>query len=324
MFERYTEKARRTIFFGRYEASQLGSPYIESEHLLLGLLRENKALTHTFSDSQGAVESIRRQVEQQSVIRERMSTSVHLPLSQECKRILAYALEEADKFSHKHIGTEHLFLGVLREYDCLAAKLLRERGVSLEKARKHLGNNPSEQASRSPNSPGLPAGYTAHKLLYNSQAETLILELRAGSRLFLPTRLFTRQKDKKAYEQIGNPTEDVFYESPVTCGSLPIVMFNCSKRGETSVDWEGVYSFNLETKELKLCVSPEKMHLAKAHGRLWIREIVSLSEDGGVLYVNMGVETKVSGGGAIHYSLAKVDLSDQQVTLMSLLLDIHF
>ena len=44
MFERYTEKARRVIFFARYEASQFGSPYIETEHLLLGLLREDKAL----------------------------------------------------------------------------------------------------------------------------------------------------------------------------------------------------------------------------------------------------------------------------------------
>jgi ATP-dependent Clp protease ATP-binding subunit ClpC len=48
MFERYTEKAKRTIFFARYEASQFGSPYIETEHLLLGLLREDKALTHRF------------------------------------------------------------------------------------------------------------------------------------------------------------------------------------------------------------------------------------------------------------------------------------
>jgi ATP-dependent Clp protease ATP-binding subunit ClpC len=48
MFERYTEKARRIIFFGRYEASRFGSPYIETEHLLLGLLREDKALANRF------------------------------------------------------------------------------------------------------------------------------------------------------------------------------------------------------------------------------------------------------------------------------------
>jgi len=60
MFERYTEKARRVIFFARYEASQFGSPYIETEHLLLGLLREDKALTNRFLRSHASVESIRK------------------------------------------------------------------------------------------------------------------------------------------------------------------------------------------------------------------------------------------------------------------------
>ena len=63
MFERYTEKARRTIFFGRFEACQLGSSYIETEHLLLGLLREDKPLIHRFLRAAGVVESIRKQIE---------------------------------------------------------------------------------------------------------------------------------------------------------------------------------------------------------------------------------------------------------------------
>src|ERR671924_1885726 len=62
MFERYTEKARRVIFFARYEASQFGSPYIETEHLLLGLLREDKALTNRFLRSHASVESIRKHI----------------------------------------------------------------------------------------------------------------------------------------------------------------------------------------------------------------------------------------------------------------------
>ena len=60
MFERYTEKARRVIFFARYEASQFGSPYIETEHLLLGLLREDKQLANRFLRSHAAVDSIRK------------------------------------------------------------------------------------------------------------------------------------------------------------------------------------------------------------------------------------------------------------------------
>jgi len=131
MFERYTEKARRVIFFARYEATQFGSPYIETEHLLLGLLREDKALTNRFLRSHSSIESIRKQIEGRTTIREKVSTSVDLPLSQECKRVLAYAAEEAERLSHKHIGTEHLLLGLLREEKSFAAEILHERGLRL-------------------------------------------------------------------------------------------------------------------------------------------------------------------------------------------------
>jgi ATP-dependent Clp protease ATP-binding subunit ClpC len=146
MFERYTEKARRVIFFARYEASQFGSPYIETEHLLLGLLREDKALTNRFLRSHASVESIRKQIEQRTVIREKVSTSVDLPLSNECKRVLAYAAEEAERLSHKHIGTEHLLLGLLREEKCFAAEILTERGLRLPAIREELQRTTQEKA----------------------------------------------------------------------------------------------------------------------------------------------------------------------------------
>ncbi len=79
MFERYTEKARRVIFFARYEASQFGSPCIETEHLLLGLLREDKALANRFLRSSASVDSIRKQIEAHTTQREKVSTSVDLP-----------------------------------------------------------------------------------------------------------------------------------------------------------------------------------------------------------------------------------------------------
>src|ERR1051325_11237420 len=121
MFERYTEKARRTIFFGRYEASQFGSPYIETEHLLLGLLREDKSLAQRFFHSHADVESIRKQIEAHTVAAEKVSTSVDLPLSHECRRVLAYGAEEAQRLRHEHIDTAHLLLGLLREEKCFAA-----------------------------------------------------------------------------------------------------------------------------------------------------------------------------------------------------------
>lgn len=149
MFERYTEKARRVIFFARYEASQFGSPYIETEHLLLGLLREDKALANRFLRSQAAIESIRKQIEAQTTVREKVSTSVELPLSHECKRVLAYAAEEAERLNHKHIGTEHLLLGLLREEKSFAAEILHERGLRLTSVREEVNRSTSEKTSGS-------------------------------------------------------------------------------------------------------------------------------------------------------------------------------
>jgi len=146
VFERYTEKARRVIFFARYEASQYGSPYIETEHLLLGLMREDKALANRFLRSHGSIESIRKEIEQRITIRERISTSVEVPLSQESKRILNFATEEAERLGHRHVGTEHLLLGILREEKCFGAEILQERGLRLSTLREELARSAGEKA----------------------------------------------------------------------------------------------------------------------------------------------------------------------------------
>ncbi len=149
MFEKYTEKARRVIFFARYEASQFGQPYIETEHLLLGLLREDKAFTTRFlRASHASVGLIRRQVEAHTTIRESISTSVDLPLSNESKRVLSYAGEEAQELGHKHVGTEHLLLGLLREEKCFAAQILHERGLRLYATREEIAKTPEQPTAR--------------------------------------------------------------------------------------------------------------------------------------------------------------------------------
>jgi hypothetical protein len=138
MFERYTERARRVIFFARCEASQFGSTTIETEHLLLGLIREDKNLTNRFLRNHSSIESIRKEIEGRTTIRERVSTSIDLPLSNECKRILAYAAEEAQRLNHRHIGTEHLLLGILREEKCVGAEILHQAGLRLNAIREDL------------------------------------------------------------------------------------------------------------------------------------------------------------------------------------------
>ena len=135
MFERYAEKARRVIFFSRYEASQLGSLYIESEHLLLGYLRENK-ITKFPSTQALTADSIRQQIETQTRKRETLLTSVDLPMS----------------------------------------------------------------------------------------------------------RLFVRHKDGSHYEPVGTPSDDVSYESPVTCERHPVLIFN-------SVKWA---NFIFESRDRKV------------------------------------------------------------------------
>ncbi len=139
MFERYTERARRVLFFARYEASQLGSVSIETEHLLLGLIREGKGLTsRIFQQTQVQLDSIRREIEGRTVLREKVSTSVEIPFSAETKRVLQFAAEEADRLMHNYVGTEHLLLGILREERSLAAAILMERGMRLSTVREDI------------------------------------------------------------------------------------------------------------------------------------------------------------------------------------------
>jgi uncharacterized protein (TIGR02246 family) len=140
MFERYTEKARRTIFFARYEASQYGSPTIETEHLLLGLLREDRAIALRLMKPFASVQAIRTEIEGRITRGTPISTSVEVPLSAECKRILCRASEEAERLAHNHVGTEHLLLGILGEQDCLAAQALKNRGLNLAKLREEIGS----------------------------------------------------------------------------------------------------------------------------------------------------------------------------------------
>jgi ATP-dependent Clp protease ATP-binding subunit ClpC len=98
MFERYTERARRVIFFARYEASVFGSSSIDTEHLLLGLLREGGGLAgRTLQRSQVSYRDVQKEVEARRLPGEPVSTAVDIPLSPEARRALANAAEEAER-----------------------------------------------------------------------------------------------------------------------------------------------------------------------------------------------------------------------------------
>lgn len=140
MFERYNEKARRVIFFARYEASQYGNRQIETEHLLLGLAREDRSLIARVGNGGVTAEMIRSEVEKFITIGKRISTSVEVPLSPDSKKILTAASEEAERYEDRFVGTKHLLLAMLSVENCHAARILAGRGVTKEAVRQIIAS----------------------------------------------------------------------------------------------------------------------------------------------------------------------------------------
>src|SRR6266850_4246441 len=101
MFERYTERARRVLFFARYEAGRAGSPAVEPEHLLLALIREGKGLSaRIFERARVSPDDVRRAIESQTTRWEATSSGDDLPLSASTKQALELAAQESDRLLH--------------------------------------------------------------------------------------------------------------------------------------------------------------------------------------------------------------------------------
>ncbi len=138
MFERYKEIERRVIFSSRRKAHHVGSLVIDTEHLLLGLLATDMGLARRFLGSPWRRRHSGERLNKTDRIRKPIHGPVDLPLSSISKRVLRYAVEEADMLSSKHISSEHLLLGMLREENCFAAEFLHEHGVRLASTREEL------------------------------------------------------------------------------------------------------------------------------------------------------------------------------------------
>lgn len=140
MFERYTEGARRVLFFARYEVSRLGSRSIEPEHLLLGLTREpHRGLAgQLFSRAHVSLQGVCTEIERGIVIGQRIPTSVEVPFSKPTKQILEWAASEADRLKSAAIDTEHLLLGILRNEQTRAASILMRLGMNLRTVREDV------------------------------------------------------------------------------------------------------------------------------------------------------------------------------------------
>jgi len=136
MFNRFTERARRVIVLARQEAGRLNHDYIGVEHLLLGLIKMGEGLAVDILRGLGIdLDSLRLEVEK--IIKSGPSTLTvgDLPFTPRSKKVLELAVDEARNLGHNYVGTEHLLLGLVREREGIAARVLESMGVDLEKAR---------------------------------------------------------------------------------------------------------------------------------------------------------------------------------------------
>jgi ATP-dependent Clp protease ATP-binding subunit ClpC len=139
MFERFTDRARRVVVAAQEEAMRLDHDYIGTEHILLGLVHDGvggvaaKAL-----ESQGASAQAVRQHVEGLISRGERAPSGHIPFSEQAKAALRLSLEESRALGHDYIGTEHILLGLLRQGDGVAARVLSELGVNLDGAREQV------------------------------------------------------------------------------------------------------------------------------------------------------------------------------------------
>jgi ATP-dependent Clp protease ATP-binding subunit ClpA len=138
MFEKFTERARQVVVLAQEEARTLKHNYIGTEHILLGLLREEEGLAARVLESLDiTVERVRAQVVQIVGAGEEV-TSGQIPFTPRAKKVLELALREALMLGHNFIGTEHVLLGLARENEGVAARILLDLGADSEKIRNEV------------------------------------------------------------------------------------------------------------------------------------------------------------------------------------------
>lgn len=138
MWQRFTERARKVVFFAQEDAAALGENYVGSEHLLLGLLREPDSVAGRILSSLGLdpdtiVQDLRRQVAHGEG---RLGRDMQL--TPRAKRVIDYAYDEARQLDNNYIGTEHLLLGLIRDVEGVAGRVLARAGADLETARQAI------------------------------------------------------------------------------------------------------------------------------------------------------------------------------------------
>ena len=160
MFDRFTERARKVVLLARKEAARLNSEYIRTEHILLGLVKEQEGIAaRALANLHVDLKSLLREIERHVQRGNSLSSGDDIPFTPRAKKVLELAIEEARRLNHNYIGTEHLLLGLIREGEGIAARVLQDMGVDLNKVQaevmKLLGGHeartgPSPRKSQTP------------------------------------------------------------------------------------------------------------------------------------------------------------------------------
>jgi ATP-dependent Clp protease ATP-binding subunit ClpC len=155
MFERFTDRARKVMGLARQEAQRFNHEYIGTEHLLLGLVQEGSGVAaNVLRNMEVDLKKIRQEVEKMVQTGNNLVTMGQLPFTPRAKKVLELSLEEATNLGHNYVGTEHLLLGLLRENESVAAKVLINIGLKLEDVRDEvldfLGAEPLSNSGNTP------------------------------------------------------------------------------------------------------------------------------------------------------------------------------
>ena len=154
MFERFTEKAIKVIMLAQEEARRLGHNFVGTEQILLGLIGEGTGIGPKVLKSMG-VNLKDARVEVEKIIgRGSGFVAVEIPFTPRAKRVLELSLEEARQLGHNYIGTEHLLLGLIREGEGVAARVLENLGVDLTKVKSQIVKSLGDTVEVSANGSG--------------------------------------------------------------------------------------------------------------------------------------------------------------------------
>jgi ATP-dependent Clp protease ATP-binding subunit ClpA len=149
MFERFTDRARRVVVLAQEEARMLDHNYIGTEHILLGLVHEEDGLAaRALTELNVSLDTVRDRVEY-IIGRGKQTPSGHIPFTPRAKKVLELSLKESIQLGHNHIGTEHILLGLMREGDGVACRVLEELGLSTNAVRQAVIRQISQRSPES-------------------------------------------------------------------------------------------------------------------------------------------------------------------------------